>query len=139
APPTETFSDQYMWGKFLRLPGLSVAGTAQATAIGLPSAGQMLNLTPVERLASRLPLFARLSDPDLAPSLRRSASVATRMAQMFAIHGGEQCGTVEEAYAAAGLVPVDADVPPEPAVNGAPMVVPLTDAQRREGWLGWAM
>ena len=139
APKDAGSTDMFMWSKFFHYPELTVASSAETTAIKLPSRiAPRANLTPIERLAALTPWLARLAEPTLALRLRLKASVGARMARIFAIHD-PNASSIEEAFVAAGPVVVDAMAKPRPAVNGAPMILPLTDTQRQQAWLAWAM
>lgn len=131
APREAGPSDSYMWAKFFRQPGLRIASTARTTALKLPSQVESRkSLTPEQRLSELTPWLARLSEPGLERNLQASASILQRMVRLFAVHGaGETAG---ESALKAGLEIVDAREMTRPALQGAPMRLPLNEDQRAE-------
>jgi hypothetical protein len=140
APWEEGASDQYMWSKFHADPSISIASIAKTTALKLPSRqGRRSQFTPDQRLAELAPWMVKIGDPRMLPDLCRKGSVGRRLARLFAIHDTAACGTLEEAFEQSGIRPAPITTEPIPAVDGAAMVTPLTDGQRDEAWLAWAM
>jgi hypothetical protein len=80
-----------------------------------------------------------VSEPGLVAGQCRAADVGNRLARVFAIHGAEDCATLEEAFARSGMQPAGPAATPLPGLNGGPMIVPLTDSQRAQAWRSWAM
>lgn len=140
APREAGDSDKFMWAKFFRLPDLQVASTAASSAIKFPSRmGTRLGRTPEQRVAEISPWLARAAEPGLADGLRRSATIHTRMIMLFALHAAGNCNTLEEAMHASGLCAASEDARPLPALNGEAMLLPLTETQRREALVAWAL
>jgi hypothetical protein len=132
-------SDAYMWAKFFRLPSLRVASTAASTAIKFPSSlGGRRAHSPERRLAELAPWLARISEPGLTTRLRLSGTLRQRVRNLFEIHEGYRAQSWTECLAMAGLVPVPPDAPPESALDGAPMPLPISEAQRLEAEEEWA-
>ena len=137
APWEAGTSDVYMWSKFFKGP-LSVASSAVTTAIKFASSAEgRAQWTPENRLAEIMPWVVRLAEPGLADGLCRAGSIRARMIMLFALHGAGS--SLNDAFERAGLVPAAADASPQPAVDGAPMVLPLTEAQRNESQQAWAV
>ena len=132
-------SDQFMWAKFMAQSNIPVASTAATTAIKLQSlAKRRRDFSPEQRTAELGPWLAKMSNPSLFPSLRRKASIYTRMAQLFSLHRCENMASLDEAFAACGLSVGDEDMTFNAAVNGEPMNVPMTPSQKNDAELGFA-
>ncbi len=133
-------TDQYMWRKFLAGPTIKIASSAQSSALKLASSTvKRVNLSPEQRMAELSPWMARISEPGLLESLRRSADIGARMARIFAIHDAEHSATLDEAFAVSGMRPVAENEVPVAGVNGAAMSLPLTAHQKMQAWQAWAM
>lgn len=131
APPQARTSDVFMWSKFFRLPELSVASIASTTALKFPSRMNGRHLwTPEQRLAEISPWLARAADPDLPHRVRRSGRVLYRFIALFALHGSG--ADAHDSLARAGFSPVPDHHAPQIAVDGSPMILPLTEAQKQE-------
>jgi len=137
APPTGP-SDAFMWAKFFRIPSLVVASSAATTAIKFPSsiAGRA-HLPAMQRFSELQPWLARVAEPGFVRKLCANASIRSRMFTLFGVHEVSGANAWTDALRACGLDPVSADIPPFPARDGEPMVVPLTSAQEREAELAW--
>lgn len=136
APWEAGTSDVYMWAKFFHDPDLKVASSAVTSAIKFPStAGNRGPWTPTRRLAEIAPWLARAATPRLGDALRGRGSILTRMVMLFALHGAG--ANLDEAFARAGLQPAPDGAPPTPALDGAPMVLPMTERQREEARTAW--
>lgn len=137
APWEAGASDVFMWSKFFNDKDLSVASSAATSALKFPSRiRSRRRWSPETRLAEITPWLARAAEPGLAQDFRRNASIFNRILVLFAVHGPGK--DLTEAFARAGLASAAATAPPAPAVNGAPMVLPLTkkqDAEAAEAWL----
>ena len=140
APWEAGTSDVYMWSKFFHLPDLVVASSAVTSAFKFPStASGRRPRTPEQRMAEITPWLARAAEPGLADRMRQAGSIRTRMVKLFALHGAGHCDSLASAFALSGLQPVAANMAPEPAINGAPMRLPLTEVQYREALTAWAL
>ncbi len=132
-------SDGFMWAKFFRLSSLRVASSAASTAIKFPSTdGDRAERGPERRLAEITPWLARISEPGLMERLRAAATIRARMRKLFQIHEGHRARSWTECLAMAGLAAAPADEPPQVALDGAPMLLPLSDKQRIECEEEWA-
>lgn len=131
APPEARTSDVFMWSKFFRLPNLSVASIACTTALKFPSRMNGREVwTPEQRLVEISPWLARSADPGLPHLVRRSGLVFHRFVALFALHGiGDDA---RQSLGLAGFSPVPEHHMPEIAIDGSPMLLPLTDAQSKE-------
>jgi glycosyltransferase involved in cell wall biosynthesis len=138
APWEDGTSDVYMWAKFFQNPDLKVASSASTSALKFPSsvAGRK-HRTPEQRMAEIAPWLAKAAQPGLAEELCRNANIKARMFKLFSEHGAGTCHTLDEAFAAIGFNPSPPDAKPEPALNGEPMIVPLTNAQQAEALSAW--
>jgi hypothetical protein len=131
APVEAGPSDAFMWSKFFRQPALKIASSARTTALKLPSQiAARKSLTPEDRLSELTPWLARLARPGLERQVQSGASVLQRLIRLFALHGTGD--SPSESAALAGLAPGPADMPARPALDGAPMPLPLTLHQESE-------
>lgn len=131
APVEAGPSDAFMWAKFFRQPALRIASCARSTALKLPSQiAARKSLSPEDRLSELTPWLARLARPGLERQIQSGASVLQRLIRVFALHGTGD--TPSDSAALAGLAPGPADLPARPALNGAPMPLPLTPRQADE-------
>ena len=138
APRDAGPTDMYMWAKFFQNPDLEVASSAVTSAIKFPSNTQeRKHRTPEQRMAEIAPWLAKAAQPGLSGRLCRNGSVQGRMFDLFSKHGAGTCQTLEEAFEVIGFLPASPDTKPEPALNGEPMIVPLTEAQRFEALTAW--
>lgn len=136
APWEAGTSDVYMWAKFFHDQDLKVASSAVTSALKFPStAGNRGPWTPTRRLAEIAPWLARAATPGLGDALRRRASILTRMVMLFSLHGA--AASLDGTFAQAGLQPASEAALPAPALDGAPMVLPLTEGQRGEARIAW--
>lgn len=139
APWERGSSDQYMWAKFHAEPDITVASTAQSTALKLPSRQHRRDFAPETRLAELAPWLARIGNPELMLKIRRKADIRIRTGRLFALHNGEDSDSLDGAFAAAGFLPAPAKADPVPAVGGEPMIIPLSEEQMETAWQSWAM
>lgn len=142
APWEAGTSDVYMWAKFFRNSSLSVASSAVTSAIKFPSSmGSRIRRTPEQRMAEITPWLARAAEPGFTDRICRSSSILTRMVTLFALHGAARCDNLEAAFKVSGFDPVSNALPiePRPALNGEPMLLPLTAAQLREAHYAWVL
>ncbi|MGH8030653.1 MAG: glycosyltransferase family 2 protein [Arenimonas sp.] len=138
APWEAGTSDVYMWAKFFALPGLRVASSAVSTALKFPShVGERDTHTPEQRLAEIAPWLARSAEPRLGDRLRRRADIEARMVMLFAVHEIAGADPLDAALARCGLCALPDDAPPGPALDGAPMPLPVTSAQRAQAERAW--
>ena len=138
APWEAGTSDVYMWAKFFRNPSLSVASSAVTSASKFPSSmGTRRGRTPEQRMAEITPCLARAAEPGFADRICRSGSILSRMVNLFALHGAARCDRLEAAFEVSGFDPVSSEVEPRPALNGEPMLLPLTAVQHREAHDAW--
>lgn len=136
APWEAGASDLFMWSKFFRDKNLTVASSAETSALKIPSrVGVRQNLSSEDRLAEMMPWLARAAEPGLAQHLRRRATVFDRLFVLFFLHGGGK--DLADAFSRAGLAPASETVPPVSAIQGGPMVLPLTQEQLREAAEAW--
>ncbi len=136
APWEAGTSDVYMWAKFFRDPSLSVASSAVKFPSGI---GARKARTPEERMAEITPSLARAAEPGFADRICRSGSILNRMVNLFALHGAARCDDLEAALEVCGFDPVSSEVEPRPALDGEPMLLPLTAEQRREAHDAWVL
>jgi hypothetical protein len=140
APRETGASDAYMWAKFFRSPELAVASSASSTAIKFPSRTRIRGeWTPAQRMAEIAPWLARAATPGLADDLRRSARIRGRMLELFCVHGAGRCPTPQAALELCGFAPAPEGARPRPAINGEPMLLPLTERQNHEASQAWAL
>jgi hypothetical protein len=136
APWAAGASDLFMWSKFFKDARLTVACTAQTSALKFPSGIRARKAwKPEKRLAEIAPWLARAAEPGLARKLQLEASVFERLAMVFAVHGPG--ASLDEAFARAALEPAPSSAQPDPALDGAPMILPLTEAQSAEAAEAW--
>lgn len=135
APPGGP-SDAFMWAKFFRLPELNVASTASTTAIKLPShvTGRK-NLDSCQRLAELQPWLARIAEPGLVRQLCAGASIRSRLRALYKIHTISSDASWTEALRQCGFEPAPSHEPPRIALNGNPMILPLSQSQREDAEL----
>ena len=140
APPDAGPTDVYMWAKFFEDRNLIVASSAATSVIKFPSKqGVRAARGPEQRMAEISVWLARAAKPGLADQLRRDSEVFMRMVTLFSIHRCGACTSANAALAQAGFEPVGAHERPRPAVDGSPMVLPVTAAQRGQVENAWAL
>jgi hypothetical protein len=134
APWSAGTSDVFMWSKFFRQGGFTIASNARTTAIKLPSTmGSRINSSPLERVAELGPWLARASEPGLERFMQRNSSVFIRLFRLFALHGADE--SLEESLRKAGIRPADESEPTSIGVDGADMQIPLSATQMDEAAL----
>ncbi|MBD8524478.1 glycosyltransferase family 2 protein [Pseudomarimonas arenosa] len=138
APWSAGTSDVYMWSKFFHDPALVVASAASTSAIKFPSTvGSRKGRSPTQRMAEIAPWLARCAEAGLSERLRRAGSVGARMVQLMSVHRAGNTDTLNQAFASCGLLPAAPDARPQVAVNGEPMLLPLSERQREEAAQAW--
>ncbi|MEO1681619.1 MAG: glycosyltransferase [Pseudomonadota bacterium] len=131
--PSHTASDRFMWQKFLNIADLKIASCAASTAIKLPSRGSgRAGRTPEQRVAEIGPWLARINAPGQMEHLKRRASVALRLGELFDAFDCASEASLPAALRRFGLRPVAPDAPGTIAINEAQMDLPLSRHQRRE-------
>lgn len=138
APPPGP-SDAFMWAKFFRLPALRVASTASTTAMKFPShVDGREGLDPLQRLTELQPWLARLAEPGLVRSVCAAGSIRSRLHALYHIHDVSKATSWQESLRHCGFEPAPAHAQPAGALDGEPMVLPLSPKQEWEADLAWS-
>ena len=124
-------SDQFMAAKFLTRPFMRVASTAACSSLKFTSrSGESLKLPP-EGFAARIaPWLARIAKPGFMRTAARSADMTAPLLELLSRFAPDAGKSFEAAYRFCGLSIADEADACDVAVDGAPMALPLTPAQR---------
>lgn len=132
-PETFNGSDQFMSAKFLTNADIWVASTAACSSLKFTSRSQASLALPPEGFAAHIaPWLARVARPGLMQSVARSADMNAVLLGLLSVYAPNEELDFASAYAACGLRIADETTPFDVAVNGVPMVLPLSSGQRMQ-------
>lgn len=136
--PGDYPSDAFMWAKFFRQSGLSVASIASTSALKFPShINGRQGLGPQQRLAELQPWLAKIGRPDFVRDICTGASIRDRMFKLYQIHEVSASASWRDAVQGCGFELVAAREAPARAGNGSLMLLPLSPGQEQDAALAF--